>query len=134
MNRYSNSHNSSDSGADQRYFPRWQVRNRILYRFDGETNYIEARSCDLSCAGVSLVSPQSVKTFQRLKLRIYLFEDDHIEVEGHPVWSRETAEGHLTGITFLNTSSHIQEKILQYAFEIKKDDVVNRWFEGWKKP
>lgn len=125
---------TAGSSADKRYFPRWQVKNRILYRFDGESNVHEARTRDLSCTGVSLVSHLAVAPHQKLKLRIYLFENDSIEVEGHPVWSEETLEGHVLGVNFTNTTSDIQDKILQYAFEIKKNDVVNHWFDGWKKP
>ena len=120
--------------ADKRYFPRWQVKNRVVYRYEGDFNFHEGRTRDLSCTGVALFSKFSVVIPQKLKLRIYLFEDDHVEVEGNPVWSKETTEGHLTGINFVNTSTEIQNKILQYAFEIKKNDVVNHWFEGWKKP
>ena len=133
MDQYSQKSSSDQSNAEKRYFPRWQVKNRIVYRFDGDASTHEARSRDLSCAGVSLVSPYPVASNQKLKLRIYLFEDDSVEVEGNPVWVEETKEGHLLGITFTNTSSEIQEKILKYAFEIKKEDVVNHWFEGWNK-
>lgn len=121
------------SPADARYFPRWQVKNRVVYRVDGQEHFHEARSRDLSCAGAALVSKFPVSKEQKLKLRIYLFDDKSIEVEGHPVWVKETEEGYLAGINFSNTTVEIQDQILQYAFEIKKDDVVNHWFEGWNK-
>lgn len=119
------------SASDKRYLPRWQVKNRVTYRFNGDIAHHEARTRDLSCAGASILSPFPIT--QKLKMKIYLFEDDSVEVEGQPVWAEETRDGHLTGINFLNTSTDIQNKILQYAFEIKKDDVVKHWFEGWKK-
>lgn len=25
--------------ADKRYFPRWQVKNRVVYRYDGDFNF-----------------------------------------------------------------------------------------------
>ena len=121
------------SSADTRYFPRWQVKNRIVYRFDGQEHVHEARSRDLSCTGIALVSQFPLTKEQKLKLRIYLFDDKSIEVEGHPVWVKETEEGYLAGVNFSNTTVEIQDQILQYAFEIKKEDVVNHWFEGWNK-
>ncbi len=119
--------------AEKRYFPRWQVKNRIVYHFEGQDHFHEARSRDLSCAGVSLVSQFPLTKEQKLKMRIYLFEDKTVEVEGCPVWVKETEEGYLSGVHFTNSTAEIQNKILEYAFEIKKQDVVKHWFEGWKK-
>ena len=124
---------TTGSDSDKRYFPRWQVKNRIVYRLEGETHVHEARSRDLSCTGTSFISHFPVSTKHKLKLRIYLFEDKSIEVEGQPVWVEETAEGHLVGLNFTNLKPKIQDIILQFAFEIKKDDVVKHWFEGWDK-
>jgi c-di-GMP-binding flagellar brake protein YcgR len=119
---------------DKRYLPRWQVKNRIVFRLDGQTIFHQAQSRDLSAAGVSLVSAFPLNLQQKLKLRIYLLEEDKsIEVEGRPVWVRETVEGYLAGVHFCDTTAEIQNQILQYAFEIKKSDVVNHWFEGWEK-
>ncbi len=119
---------------DKRYLPRWQVKNRIVYRLDGQTIFHQAQSRDLSAAGVCLVTQFPLNTKQKLKLRIYLLQEDKsIEVEGHPVWVRETTEGYLAGVHFCDTTTEIQNQILQYAFEIKKNDVVNHWFEGWEK-
>jgi c-di-GMP-binding flagellar brake protein YcgR len=124
---------SSSSPADLRYFPRWQVHNRVVYRLQGESILHEGRSHDLSCAGVSMVGHFPLFKQQKLKLRIYLFEDKSIEADGQPVWVREIDEGYLAGIAFCNMSTKIQNEILQYAFEVKKNDVVNHWFEGWKQ-
>ena len=122
---------SSSSSSDLRYFPRWQVHNRVVYRLQGESILHEGRSHDLSCAGVSMVGHFPLLKEQKLKLRIYLFEDKSIEVDGQPIWVREIDEGFLAGIAFCNISTKIQNEILQYAFEIKKTDVVKHWFEGW---
>lgn len=118
-------------GNDQRYFPRWQVNNRIVYRCDGEMHPREARSRDLSCAGICLMAPHSLHPAPKIKLKIYLFDDKSIEVEGHTVWTKTIADGHLVGIIFDNTNSETQNVILQYAFEFKKKDVIRHWFEGW---
>ncbi len=124
---------STGADSDKRYFPRWQVKNRIVYRLEGDTHVHEARSRDLSCTGLCFLSQFPLSKEQKLKLRIYLFDDKSIEVEGHPVWVEETAEGHLVGLHFSDLKPKIQDTILQFAFEIKKDDVVKHWFEGWDK-
>ena len=119
------------SKPDQRYFPRWQVKNRIVYRLEGEAKVHEACSCDLSCTGVSLIGGMPLVNDQKLKLQIYLTEDKSVEVEGHPVWTKETEAGHVIGINFTNLNTAIQDKILEYAFELNKKDIVKHWFEGW---
>ncbi len=123
----------TSSPEDKRYFPRWQVKNRIVYHFEGQAQFHNAQSRDLSCAGVSLVSQFPLTKEQKLRMRIYLFEDKAVEVEGYPVWVKETEEGYLSGVHFTNSTTEVQNKILEYAFEIKKEDVLKHWFEGWKK-
>ncbi len=116
---------------DKRYLPRWQVKNRIVYHLEGQSSFHNAQSRDISAAGVSLLTQFPLTKDQKLRLRIYLFDDKIVEVEGSPIWVKETDEGYLAGVGFLNTTTQIQNQILQYAFEIKKSDVVNHWFEGW---
>lgn len=129
----SDTNNKTKAGADKRYFPRWQVKNRIAYRIQGDTHIHEARSRDLSCTGMCFISRFPITTEQKLKLRVYLLDDKSVEVEGQPVWVQEIGEGHVVGVNFINTNAQVQDTLLQYAFEIKKDDMVKHWFEGWEK-
>lgn len=56
QNNPSLSNTASNTTSDKRYFPRWQIKNRIVFHLDGQAQLHEARSRDLSCAGMALVS------------------------------------------------------------------------------
>lgn len=119
------------TGPEKRYLPRWDVNNRVLCRLQDQVDASECRSMDLSCAGACLVTRQPLPKNQKIKLTIYLTEAKPVEVEGHIVWSRVSGYGNLLGVNFDNTTLEIQETILQYAFEFKKKDLLDHWFEGW---
>lgn len=127
------SQNKQFEGKDSRYFPRWQVKNPVIYRLGNDERLHQARTQDISCAGMSLLGDEPLLQDGKLKMRVYLFDETSVEVEGRPVWSQETPEGHLTGIQFHNTDVKTQDMILKYAFEIKNKDVVKHWFEGWNR-
>ncbi len=120
------------TGPEKRYLPRWEVNNRVLCRYDENFDSLECRSMDLSCAGTCLVMRQQLKPDQKVKLTIYLTEAKAVEVEGHVAWSRVSGYGNLAGISFDDTTLDIQDTILKYAFEFKKKDLVQHWFEGWR--
>ncbi len=120
-----------DSGSDNRYLPRWEVQNRILYKFNDESKVRECQSKDISCAGACLLTPERLPKNKKIKLTIYLNDDKYIEVQGHIAWTKVQGNEHLVGISFYNTNEKDQELILKYAFEIKKEDVIKHWFKGW---
>jgi len=110
--------------SDQRYFPRWEVKNLIIYRVAGDPKLHEAHSHDLSGAGVCFVSHFPLKQNQKLKLKIYLAGGKNVEADGKLIWSRQTPKGQLVGVSFINMGTQVQDLILQHAFEIKKDEFV----------
>ncbi|HPB67422.1 MAG TPA: PilZ domain-containing protein [Candidatus Omnitrophota bacterium] len=123
---------SGYTGQEKRYLPRWEVNNRVLCRTDEGFDSVECRSMDLSCAGVCLVMRQRLQPAEKVKLTIYLTEAKAVEVDGHVAWSRVSGYGNLAGISFENTELEIQDTILKYAFEFKKNTLVQHWFEGWQ--
>ena len=123
----------SSRSSDHRYLPRWQVNNRIFYRLEKHTKAHECQSKDLSCMGACLATKESLDPNQKVQLTIYLTEDQPIEVNGHIVWNAKTSGENLAGVIFDNLSLKSQDMILKYAFEIKKEDLINHWFKGWEK-
>jgi len=117
---------------DQRYIPRWEVHNRIFYQLIGEPEPREAHSRDLSCAGICLKTEQEIIPDQKVKLKIYLSENKSIDVQGHILWTRKISQGYLAGIVFDNIKPENQDVILDYAFEISRNDLINHWFKGWE--
>ena len=131
-----NSRTTSDQDspkADKRYLPRWQVNNRVSCTLLGERHSHAGVSRDLNCMGMSFISETRFLPNQKVKLKIHLSEDTVVKVEGYIVWTRSAGDGFASGILFENLSLEAQDLLLQYAYEIKKDDVVDHWFTGWSK-
>lgn len=123
--------NSPDGNDDKRYFPRWQVSNRVFYQLEKSGRSYECRSRDLNCAGACLLTDQGIAANQKVKLTIDLSDAVSVDVEGRTLWCRPVAGRNLTGIIFTNVKPEVQDSILDYAFEVKKEDVVKHWFKGW---
>ena len=120
-------------GAERRYIPRWSVSNKILYRKEKSTSYREAASKDITCAGACLLSEECLLPQQKLSLVIYLCDDVAVQIDGTVMWqaTNHQPNHNLIGIRFENTSSRVQELILEYAFEYKKEALSQFWFRGW---
>jgi len=122
---------SQFSGRDKRYLPRWEVSNRILYQVQGDGQRKESLSHDLSCAGASILTEESITPNEKLQLTIYLDREVSVRVDGRVCWSVPVAKKHLIGINFEQTSRKAQDLILKYAFELDRAKLVRHWFKGW---
>lgn len=117
--------------ADKRYIPRWEVDNRILYSLNRERKERECRSKDLSCVGACIHTRENIPEDQKLKLKVFLSENTCFDVEARILWKKSTQDGYALGVAFDNITPEVQELILTYAFEVKRDDLVKHWFDGW---
>lgn len=124
---------AKSNGADKRYLPRWEVKNRIYYKLENEDKFQEGLSKDLSCSGACLLTKKSLPKNQKVKLTICLENEQKVEVNGEVLWNKAFEGDNLVGIAFYNTSQKAQELILKHAFELKKTDVIKHWFKGWNK-
>lgn len=119
------------SAADQRYLPRWNVKNRVKYALCDRDGINEGTTQDLSCAGACLKSEELLMPGQELRMKIFLDEENAVEVLGHVVWNRLSSDGRYAGVHFDTASPECQDTILNYAFEINPDTMVKHWFSGW---
>lgn len=120
--------------SDQRYLPRWEVKNRVVYRLNDEARPHEGQSKDLSCTGACIRTKDKLSPNQKVKLTIYLSDETAVQVEGQIVWNKPSQDHEsLVGVMFVNTTQKTQDLILKHAFEIKKDELVKHWFSGWEK-
>ena len=117
--------------ADKRYLPRWQVSNRVLFQLENDKQTHETTSHDISCTGACFASAKPIPVNKKIKIKIYLSSETVVAVEGQTVWSRLEDNQNLVGVIFSNTSQKAQELILKHAFEIKKEDMIKYWFQGW---
>ena len=120
------------NSTDRRYLPRWEINNRVLYRLDdhGQT-YIGCLK-DLSSSGACVHVDQNLPLNQKLNLTIRLSEVRIVNVEGKVVWNDDIKNHHYIGIHFQNVTDHAQQLILDHAFELNHEEVVNHWFKGWE--
>lgn len=116
--------------SDLRYFPRWEVSNRVLYQFENECDLHQGRTMDLSCVGARVRADSSFKA-QKIRMTIFLSPRVSVAVQGRVLWSRKDNETAEAGITFENVSQETQDLILKHAFKMDPASVVDRWFEGW---
>ncbi len=117
---------------DKRYLPRWQVNNRVLCTPQGEHRSYEAVSRDLNCMGICITTTADFSMNQKLKLKIHISDDTIVKIEGRVVWIHSSKDDELMGIAFENINQDTQELLLQYAYEIKKNDIIKHWFTGWE--
>ena len=118
---------------DQRYLPRWEIKNRALYSLNSDQPPKEALTQDLSGTGVCLLTRESIIPHQKIQMTIYLSEGTMVNVHGNIVWIRPSVNQNRIGINFHEVSDEAQELILQHAFKINKAEVLKHWFNGWDR-
>lgn len=119
------------NGSDQRYLPRWEVKNRVLFYLEHDAKTYEGTSRDLSACGICINTNPILPLRDKIKLIIYLTAHMCFEIEGRIVWSKTADNQMQIGILFDNATQKVQDLILMYAFEFNKTKLVNHWFKGW---
>ena len=119
--------NSQTRGAEKRYIPRWIVQNKVLYRRENNPAYQETSSRDINCSGASFYCKEDVLPRQKIKMVMYLSETIAVEVSGTVLWEKNADQKKLIGVRFEEITPNVQDMILQYAFEYKKEDLTQRW-------
>ena len=117
---------------DRRYFPRWEVENKIVYCEENNPIEYECLSKDIHCSGLCLKSDRDIPLSTHLNLKISLTNDiDPVMAAGHVVWTLKSASSNLVGVQFDRIGGKSKETIFDYAFEYKHDQLMNLWFSGW---
>ncbi len=118
---------------EKRYFPRWDVNHKILYKKENTLFYKECSCTDISADGVCLSALEAFEPHQKLNLLVYLSENVAVEVNGTVLWNKISAQRCLAGFKFESISANVQDLILQFAFDCKKEQLHRNWFEGWER-
>ena len=122
------------SGSDNRYLPRWEVTNRVVFHLDDQNHHpLEGQTRDLHCEGACILVNRELKPRQRLKLNIELDKNITVDLQGFVSWCKTSGGQNLVGITFTDTSDAQKDLIFQHAFELNRDEFVKKWFNGWDK-
>ena len=122
---------SLSRGVDKRYLPRWVVENKVLYRPENKSAYQETASRDINCTGASFYCKEDVLPRQKIKMVMYLSQTIAVEVTGTVLWKKDGDKQNLLGVRFEEIPPNVQDIILQYALEYKKEDLTRHWFKGW---
>ncbi len=133
---YMSSHKTDENAAtdsDQRYFPRWEVKNAVSYQLDKTKETYEGYTQDLSCAGACITSDTKFAPNQKIKLTVYLSPKTTVNLNGNILWAKKEGKENQIGVSFYNTGEETQELILQHAFNLHKEKFLKHLFDGWKE-
>lgn len=124
--------NNISKGIDMRYFPRWEVNNRVSYHLEGHKESYEGKTKDISCAGACIAGNGQVTLHQKIELTLQLNDVTRVKLKGHILWVKIENNQPQMGVTFYDTPDEVQNLILQHAFEVDKEQVVKQWYKGWE--
>ncbi|VAX36448.1 hypothetical protein MNBD_UNCLBAC01-487 [hydrothermal vent metagenome] len=126
--------NTASNDADQRYFPRWEVESKVVYRLENDVQSHEGLTKDLSSTGARITTETNLLPQQKIQLTVHLSDAIIISLNGYIIWvkgAKASYGANQMGIGFTNMSTHIQEVILQHAFELDRERLKKHWFKGW---
>ena len=117
---------------DMRYFPRWEVSNRVSYYLEGENRPHHGETRDISCAGACISGVQEILPHQKIKVTIELSNHVKIDLKANVLWVKTEGGRPVMGLTFYDTPDTTQDLILKHAFELDRDRFVRHLFKGWE--
>ena len=119
--------------SDQRYFPRWNVNNRVIYHAQTTPDHQlrNGHTKDLSCAGACLYLKEFLPPQQKITINVHLSPKTTLDLRATVVWQRADDMSYLTGITFHEISETDQGQILEHAFEFDRAKLLEHWYKGW---
>jgi c-di-GMP-binding flagellar brake protein YcgR len=119
-----------DVDHDQRYFPRWEVANKVVYKHEDGVNFHECLSRDISNTGLCLRSYEKIEANKKLLLTIELVDGVTIQAQGRVMWAKDNQKDCIVGVRFENISEQVQDMIFNCAFENQTKQFQEKWFEG----
>ena len=122
---------SQSKNPEHRYFPRWEIDKRAQYSLQQSVTDKEARAVDLSCSGACIITEDPLLPTQKLKLNIYLNDVTVVNISGRIIWVKHWSNQNEAGVDFDAIDQKTQDLILDHAFNLKKQDLINYWFKGW---
>jgi c-di-GMP-binding flagellar brake protein YcgR len=122
----------SPEEKDMRYFPRWEVNNRVSYYLEGENTPHQGRTKDISCAGACIAGIHEILPHQKIKVTVELANHVKIDLKAHVLWVKTEDNKPVMGITFYDTPDTTQDLILKHAFELNRERFVRQLYKGWE--
>ena len=120
---------------ERRDLGRWTIKSKVCYKKTGDGRECDCSSEDISTRGIRLATAEELIPETQLDLRIHLAEGlNPISAKGKVVWQapdQDSPDKHFnTGIYFDSIGDQDREAIYNYAYNYKREEIVNRWFQG----
>jgi hypothetical protein len=120
---------------DRRDLGRWSIRGKVCYHRSGDHKECECVSEDISTRGIRLATAEELIPDTLLEMRINLTEGMYpVYAKGKVIWQvldSDSEDRHFnTGIAFDTIGDLDRETIYNYAYQNKRDEVMNRWWQG----
>lgn len=120
---------------EKRDLGRWSICNRVCYQKEEGGIECECQSADISARGIRLRTGEVLRPDTPLNLKISLAEDlNPVAAKGKVVWQVARQEGTPvsfdTGVSFEDIKDPDREEIYKYAYQYKRDEITNRWWQG----
>jgi hypothetical protein len=115
---------------DGRYFPRWEVANKVTYRKEHGVSDHDCVSRDISNTGVCLRTYEKIIPNEKLSMTIQLDGGVSVQAQGRTVWEKDNGNDFLVGVRFEELSQKVQDMIFNFAFEGSPSRFQEKWFEG----
>ncbi len=119
-----------ESSNDGRYFPRWEVANKVTYKKEKGVSFHECVSHDISNTGVCLRTYEKITPREKLSMTIQLEDGLSVQAQGCVVWEKPQDRDFLVGVRFEDISQKAQDMIFNCAFEATPQKFSKKWFDG----
>jgi len=121
---------NNDFKDDGRYFPRWEVANKVTYKHERGANFHQCVSRDISNTGVCLRTYEKIPANEKLSMTIELADGITVQANGRALWEKEEGRDFLVGVRFEDISDKVQDMIFNCAFESQPQQFQQKWFQG----
>lgn len=120
---------------DRRRLPRWSIAGKVLYRKQGRESASECLSKNISSSGTCISLSEAIELNSEIDLDIHLGPGLlPIATKGKVRWLMPSMDSRdnpfLAGVHFDYLADEDKEKIFNYAFQYRRDEVTKRWWQG----
>ncbi len=120
---------------DKRRFPRWTITDKVFYKKEGEQEAHEGLSKNICNSGTCISLPEAVAPNTQLDLTIHVGGGFMpISTSGKVRWVSASMDSKnnpfLAGISFDFLGDLDRDKIFNYAYNYRRDEITKRWWQG----
>lgn len=126
---------------DKRKHVRWGLSGPVRVKeADMDAVEVETEGADISVGGIGFLSREKQKPATEVELIIELPDKERfIFAKGKVAWQSEKAvdqqeKYRKTGVSFEQIRDVDKERIFNYAYRFRKDELIKKWWQGLEEP